>query len=137
MTNDTTPSAAVRRREFINFDGRITGETARLVKASAQVMGVTPQHVLQLALSSFLDQKLNVNTEGDVKVEPWTPNEGAGGFHVVTVVADGYGYLVAENAQGEERARVACQTPEEAADAPGKDLRALMNAFTVRSMDGS
>jgi len=33
-------------------------------------------------------------------------NEGNGGFHLVTLVSDGYGNIVAENAEGEEGARV-------------------------------
>lgn len=38
---------------------------------------------------------------------PGIVNEGANGFHLYTVVTDGYGNYVAEDGQGKEVARVA------------------------------
>jgi hypothetical protein len=35
-----------------------------------------------------------------------TINQGAGGFHLYTVVTDGYGNYIAEDAEGNELARV-------------------------------
>jgi hypothetical protein len=94
---------------FINFDGRVTGEIARVIEEVAADRGLTPQQIL----AELLHEAINGHgygvpgrTETDVKVEPMTINAGNGGFHVVTVVADGYGYYVAENSAGEEQARV-------------------------------
>lgn len=113
--------------EFVNFDGRVTGETARALIRVAEASGVTPQEMIQSALRYALGEGLadslpgGVDVSGDVKVEPMTINAGNGGFHVVTVVADGYGFLVAEDDKGAERARVEVQ--EESGPA---DLQRLM-----------
>jgi len=102
VTDNPTPAWM----EFVNFDGRITGETARLLKASAEVQGVTPQEMLDTILSNALSDGLHRDASGDVKVEPMTINAGNCGFHVVTVVADGYGNLIAEDQDGEQKATV-------------------------------
>lgn len=119
--------------QFVNFDGRVTGQTAQVIKQVAEGRGVTPEQVLTEALCAGLNVigwGIPGRTEVDVKVEPMTINAGNGGFHVVTVVADGYGSLVAEDTNGKERARVACQDPDEADTDPGKDLANLMAEFT-------
>lgn len=119
--------------QFVNFEGRVTGPTAQVIKQVAEDRGITPEAVIAEALHAGINAIGWGNpgrTEVDAKVEKWTPNEGCGGFHVVTVVADGYGFVVAEDQNGKERARVACQTPEEAAKNPGQDLADLMAAFT-------
>jgi len=108
--------------QFVNFDGRITGETARLVKAAAEVQGVTPQELLNTVLVNALNGGLNRDTSDDVKVEPMTINAGNGGFHVVTVVADGYGYLVAEDSNGVEKARVASNPTTESEGAENAEF---------------
>lgn len=119
--------------QFINFDGRITGPTAQVIKQVADFREVTPEQVLTEVLCAGLNASGYGNpgrSEVDAKIEPWTANEGCGGFHVVTVVADGYGFIVAEDQNGKERARVACQDPDEADTDPGKDLVNLMTEFT-------
>ena len=116
--------------ERVNFDGHVTGETARALIRVAKARGVTPQEMIQDALRYALGEGLADSLPGgadvsdDVKVEPMTINTGNGGFHVVTVVADGYGYLVAENSAGDERARV--KVEDESGPA---DLKRLMDAF--------
>ena len=95
---------------FINFDGRVSGETARVIEEIAADRGLTPHQILAELLHEAINGHgygIPGRTEGDVKVEPMTINSGNGGFHVVTVVADGYGYLVAEDSAGTEQARVA------------------------------
>jgi hypothetical protein len=129
MADNATPAWM----QFINFDGRVTGETAKVIKDVAASRGLTPEQILAEALHAGLNTigwGIPGRTETDVKVEPWTANEGCGGFHVVTVVADGYGFIVAEDQNGKERARVACQDPDEADADPGKDLVNLMTEFT-------
>jgi hypothetical protein len=129
---DTTP-ATPEWLKFINFEGRITGPTAQVIKDVAESRGVTPEQVLTEALCAGLNVIGWGNpgrSEVDAQITPWTPNEGCGGFHVVTVVADGYGFIVAEDQNGKERARVACQDPDEADANPGKDLADLMAKFT-------
>lgn len=95
---------------FINFDGRVTGQTAQVIEEVAADRGLTPQQVIAELLHEAINGRGYGNpgrTEVDVKVEPMTINAGNGGFHVVTVVADGYGNLVAEDTAGTELARVA------------------------------
>ena len=102
--------------EFINFDGRVTGETARALIRSAELQGISPQTLIENALRYVLAEATDgtTNTDVDVKVEPMTINAGNGGFHVLTFVADGYGNLVAENSAGMELARAAWDTPDDA-----------------------
>lgn len=131
MTDATAPKP--EWMHFVNFDGRVTGQTAQVIEQVAEDRGLTPQQILAELLHEAINARGYGNpgrTEVDVKVEPWTANEGCGGFHVVTVVADGYGFVVAEDQNGKERARVACQTPDEADANPGKDLADLMAEFT-------
>lgn len=131
MADNATP--APEWMQFVNFDGRVTGQTAQVIKQVAEGRGVTPEQVLTEALCAGLNVigwGIPGRTEVDAKVTPWTANEGCGGFHVVTVVADGYGFIVAEDQNGKERARVACQDPDEADTNPGKDLANLMAEFT-------
>lgn len=117
--------------EFVNFDGTITGDTARELVRQAKRQGVKPQDLLASFLRYALAEATDgtTNTDNDVKVEPMTINAGNGGFHVVTVVADGYGYLVAENSAGEERARVKVETEDDEPTDPAADLKRLMDAF--------
>lgn len=93
---------------FINFDGRVTGQTAEVIKQVADNRGLTPHQIL----AELLHEAINANgygnpgrTEVDVKVEPMTINAGNGGFHVLTFVTDGYGYLLTEDSSGRELAR--------------------------------
>ena len=117
---------------FINFDGRITGETAQVIEQVAESLGEDPQTVIQHILTWALSEKLgDAVRRSDVKVEPMTINTGNGGFHVVTVVADGYGNLVAENQAGEEQARVKVDAEDDAADT-ADDLKRLMDAWHVK-----
>lgn len=103
--------------EFVNFDGRVTGETARRLIKAANVAECHPQALLDGILTQALAERLNTPTaDQDVKVEPMTINAGNGGFHVVTVVADGYGNLIAEDMGGKELAQVANRPGATAAD---------------------
>lgn len=102
-----TDAATATALQFYNFDGRLAGEVARQVKRVAEREGVSPAELIQQVLSHALaEHVVGGDPTDDVKVDPMTINAGNGGFHVVTVVADGYGYYVAENSAGEERARV-------------------------------
>lgn len=137
MADNATPTNATATpawMHFVNFDGRLTGHTAQVVKQVAESRGISPQDLLGEILAEGLKAyngtvPATVKAD-DVKVEPMTINAGNGGFHVVTVVADGYGSLVAEDTNGAERARVECQDPDEADENPGKDLADLMAEFT-------
>lgn len=107
----TTGSEREVWMERVNFDGHVTGETARALIRQATRRGVTPQElirdVLRYALgeSPLTDEVVGaVDTDRDVTVEPMTINAGNGGFHVVTFVTDGYGNLIAENSAGMELA---------------------------------
>ena len=116
--------------ERVNFDGQVTGETARRLIKAAQAQGRKPQELIQDALRQVLGDTLNAPTaERDITAEPMTINAGNGGFHVVTVVADGYGTLIAENSAGEERAKVkATNVGGEDIDPVG-DLHKLITAW--------
>lgn len=99
---------------FVNFDGRITGRTAQILKQVAEHRGILPTDLLAEILTEGL-KAYNGSTPvapapNDVKVEPMTINAGNCGFHVLTFVADGYGNLVAENSAGEELARTEWQS---------------------------
>lgn len=127
---DATPTP--EWMHFLNFDGRLTGATAQVVKQVAEARGISPTDLLDEVLSKALVDALSPHAvkATDVKVEPMTINAGNGGFHVVTVVADGYGYLVAEDSAGTERARVKCTEDTDDAPAdPADDLKRLMDAF--------
>lgn len=103
--------------ERVNFDGQVTGETARRLIKAAEVQGVRPQDLIRDALRQILGDTLNAPTAGrDVTAEPMTINAGNGGSHAFTVVADGCGNLIAENSDGEELARVANQPNATLAD---------------------
>lgn len=134
--SDATAAQPPEWMQFINFSGRVTGETAQVIKQVAKNLGQSPEQVL----AGLLHEAINAReysdpsrTEANAKVETWVPNEGNGGFHVVTVVADGYGYLVAENSVGEERARVKIQMDDDEAHVadPADDLKRLMDAFNA------
>lgn len=144
----TDANATPAWMNFVNFDGRLTGETARKAKETAEARGWTVHELLTHIIAGGLQVEADVNdaclpvTEewakpvaNDVTVEPMTINAGNGGFHVVTVVADGYGYLVAEDQDGAEKARV--EVAEHTDDAAA-DLVALMRAWQpVAERDGS
>ena len=105
--------------EFVNFDGRLTGETARAVIRHAEANGVTPQEALGSLLANAIWLSGLVASEiadRGVTVEPMTINAGNGGFHVLTFVADGYGNLVAEDSAGEELARMPWRTEDDGHD---------------------
>lgn len=110
---------------FVNFDGRITGQTAEVIEQVAENRGLTPQQVVAEMLHEAINGRGYSNpgrTELDVKVEPMTINAGNGGFHVLTFVADGYGNLVAEDSAGRELARTEWAS---AADEPQDEFRQL------------
>lgn len=120
------------RMHFINFDGRVDGETAKTIEEVAASRGLSPQQILAELLREAINRRgygISGRTEIDVKVEPMTINAGNGGFHVLTVVSDGYGYLVAEDSAGTELARVA-------ADQEDADLADLV-ANLIRAKDAS
>ncbi len=102
--------------DFLNFDGRLTGDTATTVKKVAEAAGMTPHELLTKLLAEALADKISPHAvrDQDVKVEPMTINAGNGGFHVLTFVTDGYGYLLTENSEGKELAREEWNTPDDA-----------------------
>lgn len=94
---------------WLNFDGRLTGEVARLVENVADARGLTPQALIAEVLAGGLsDRMAGRDVSANVKVEPMTINCGNAGIHVYTVVADLYGSLIAEDSAGQELARVDC-----------------------------
>lgn len=117
MTDANTPKPAWM--QFINFDGRITGETAQVIEDVAASRGLTPQQIVAELLHEAINGRgygCPGKTEVDAKVEPMTINTGNGGFHVLTFVTDGYGNLVAENQAGEELARTEWVTEDDESD---------------------
>lgn len=114
--SDTTPTP--EWMHFVNFDGRLTGATAQVVKQVAERRKISPQDLLDEILTKALADQLSPHDvkATDVKVEPMTINAGNCGFHVLTFVADGYGNLVAENAAGEELARTPWDTEDDETD---------------------
>ncbi|QJD54055.1 ribbon-helix-helix DNA binding domain protein [Streptomyces phage Galactica] len=91
--------------ERVNFDGHVTGETARALIRQAARVGRNPHDLLQDLIRYGLGELLDGDAkDADVTVEPMTINAGNGGFHVVTFVTDGYGNLIAENSAGMELA---------------------------------
>lgn len=126
--------------QFINFDGRISGQTAQVINEIAADRGLTPQQIIAEMLHEVVNGRGYSSpgrTEVDVTVEPMTINAGNGGFHVVTVVADGYGYLVAEDQDGAEKARINATEAYKEGKEAASDLIALMRAFQpVAERDG-
>ncbi|QNJ57712.1 hypothetical protein SEA_KEANU_107 [Streptomyces phage Keanu] len=121
MTDNVTPEAASKPEwmHFINFDGRVTGQTAKVIKDVAASRGLTPQQIIAELLHEAINGRGYGNpgrTEIDAKVEPMTINAGNGGFHILTFVTDGYGNLVAENSAGEELARTEWVTEDDEHD---------------------
>lgn len=114
--SDTTPTP--EWMQFVNFEGRLTGTAAQVLKQVAEHRGISPIELLDEILTSTLMDKFNPHPvrKTDVNVTEWTCNEGNGGFHVLTFVADGYGNLVAENAAGEELARTPWETEDDETD---------------------
>lgn len=98
--------------EFVNFDGRLTRQTARDVIKLAKQAGMPVHELLTYALQAGLDS-YGIGDTSDTKVEPMAINAGNGGFHLMTFVADGYGNLVAEDSNGKELARTEWQDVEE------------------------
>lgn len=118
---------------FVNFDGRLTGRTAEVVKQVAEARGLTPQDLLAEILTEGL-KAYNGTTPtqpapNDVKVEPMTINAGNGGFHVLTFVADGYGNLVAEDSTGAEKARMPWSTEDDATDSHEEFTKLARQSF--------
>lgn len=116
---NTTPQASTPAwMHFVNFDGRLTGTTAQVVKQVAEARGLTPQALLDEVLTKALLDQLSPHPvkADDIKVEPMTINAGNGGFHILTFVTDGYGNLVAENGAGEELARTPWVTEDDETD---------------------
>lgn len=115
MSDTDATSLVTDWLEFLNFDGRLTGETAKTVKAVAEATGLTPHELLTKLLAEALADKLSPHAvrDQDVKVEPMTINAGNGGFHVLTFVTDGYGDLLTEDAHGQELAREKWDPTEE------------------------
>lgn len=120
MADNATPAntSTPEWMHFVNFDGRLTGATAQVVKQVAAARGISPTDLLDEILSKALVDQLSPHAvkADDVKVEPMTINTGNGGFHVLTFVTDGYGNLVAENAAGEELARTEWVTEDDETD---------------------
>lgn len=115
-TQTVTDTQTPEWMQFINFDGRVTGQTAQVIKQVAEDRGLTPEQILAELLHESINRRGYGNpgrTEVDVKVEPMTINAGNGGFHVMTFVADGYGNLVAEDTNGKELARTEWKDVEE------------------------
>lgn len=120
---DTTPPARIL------FDGVLTGDTARAVAKAAE--GLNVHDLLADALLLGLAKLAEGTDRRDVSVSPWTCNDGNNGFHLTTVVADGYGNLVAEDTNGKEMARVEVTYDEDGDDTqdPVGDLARLMKAY--------
>lgn len=128
--SEATPEATPDWMHFINFDGRLTGETAKTVEHVAKAAGMTPHELLTKLLAEALADKLSPHAvrDQDVKVEPMTINAGNGGFHVLTFVTDGYGSLVAEDTNGAEQARVENRGGATLADLVADLMRAVAAA---------
>lgn len=120
---------------FVNFDGRLTGATAQVVKQVAEARGISPTDLLDEILSKALVDALSPHAvkETDVKVEPMTINAGNGGFHILTFVTDGYGNLVAENSAGEELARTPWTTEDDEHDTHDEFRQLAGQAFAKQA----
>lgn len=62
--------------------------------------------------------------------------EGAGGFHVVTIVTDGYGHLIAEDDKGTEIAKAAIRDSDSSAQQQSAFL-ALMQQVWLKMNEGA
>lgn len=76
-----------QNQEFVNFDGQLTGEVARLIKGAAAHAGWTPQFLIRQILSDALSNELEMDVSGSVKVES------------ITAVADAVGVTIPRPAQ--------------------------------------
>lgn len=116
----------------IMFDGEISGQLAQVIQEEAAKKGVTPQGLLETILWAGLDAsgyEVAPAPTTAVRVQPWTANEGCNGFHLFTVVADGYGTLIAEDAHGNELAKVPVVEVGGYVVDPTQDLVNLMKAL--------
>lgn len=129
MADNATPAWM----HFVNFDGRLTGHTAQIVKQVAESRGISPQDLLAEVLAEGLKAYNGTNPAtvkaDDVKVEPMTINAGNGGFHVLTFVADGYGNLVAEDSNGVEKARCEWKTEDDDTDSHEEFTKLARQSF--------
>lgn len=107
-----------------SYELLMSGEALENARKVAELRGWTVEQLIAHTINVAMpDPRSHAGTAGswgepvvstEAEVKPYTLNEGNGGFHVFTVVADGYGWLVAEDANGKELAR-------EKADGVGDD----------------
>ena len=116
----------------INFEGKLSGDTATALRRAAEAAGVDVYALLSEVLATALADRLSPRPvkRNEVKACPHVINEGGGGIHVYTVVNDGYGYLVAEDSQGTEQARVRA-TEHGASMDPTDDLATLAKRWVA------
>lgn len=114
----------------LQFNVQLTGLAADAVDAYTRDRGLDLNAFIANVLALGLADRLRGYSirECDVTAGSHVVNEGGGGFHVVTVVNDGYGYLVAEDEQGKAQARVRA-TEHGASMDPTDDLAKLVRAW--------
>lgn len=89
------------------------GEALRIMREVAKLRGWTMEDLIaHLLVAAMPDAGTHIGGPAEwrplrdplVRVEPYVVNSGAGGFHVLTLVTDGYGNVLAEDDKGEELA---------------------------------
>lgn len=101
------------------FRINVHGDLAAVLAETARMNGISIAHLIENTLRRSVGL---APFDGQVEVtEREVINEGNHGFHLLTVVTDGYGNFVAENSEGRALARVdvdqspeACCTEQEA-----------------------
>lgn len=93
----------------INLELNLSGDTARAVRELADARDVDVNKVVEQLLTRAVSDTTG-DTGSGVAVAPYTINEGSGGFHLFTVVTDGYGSLISEDAHGKQLARVTAES---------------------------
>lgn len=87
-------------------DFEITGNLLSELQSTADAVGLDLAHLIENVLRRgaglpVLDRATEVRQQNLI-------NQGNNGFHLVTLVTDGYGNIVAENSEGVEGARIEC-----------------------------
>ena len=117
---------------FIDFDFTAEGKLRDKLAEAAKAAGVKPVDILRQALGAQLGEI----AEGDLQSNG-VINQGNGGFHIVTLVADGYGAVVAEDSRGAELARTNMEWDQEADPSGVNPLQEAVRRFVVNADHGT
>lgn len=91
-------------------DFEFRGALLTKIEETSKERGVEPEVLIEAMLCASLgiDFSLTPNVRPQNRI-----NQGNGGFHVATIVTDGYGYFLTEDSEGRETSRVKADPDDE------------------------